>query len=225
VTRLVRLTEDQNQPFPFGVALLAAQRALCDEEWLDVLDEIGRRKTAYFDEDVDEINLRVFTTLLARYPDRAGLLPLIVEGLISYPPPVAAKLESLHLPRVRFEQYDVPKIQWAAVVLELIQGSFLAERARELAAITATLKLQGLANLTEVLTALARSEQFDEATDHYLLELWRQLSDAKWVEQSQVVNALNNTLRRRSSGVTELRVWRALALPEKLLDLVVTSRS
>jgi hypothetical protein len=225
VIRLVRLAEDQNQPFPFDVALLAAQRALRDEEWLDVLDEIGGRKTGYFYEDVEETDLRALTTLLARYPDRAGLLPLIVQGLTFYPPPVAAKLESLHLPRVRFEQYDVPKIQWAAVVLELIQGSFHAERARELAVITAMLKSQGVSNLTDALTALTRRERFDEATDHYLLELQRQLSDAKWAEQSQVINALNNALRRRSSGVTELRVWRALALPEKLLDLVATSRS
>lgn len=228
VTRLARLTKDQDQPFPFDVALLAAQRALRDEGWLDVLDEIGRTKTgyvAYFRGHVDETGLQTLTTLFARYPACAGLLPLIGAGLTSYPLTVAAKLESLNLPRVRFEQYDDPKIRWAAVVLELIQGGLHKERAHELAAITTMLKSQGVANLADALVALARSEQFDEATDHYLLELRRQLSDAKGVEQSQVVRALNNALRRRSSGVTDLGVWRALALPEKLLDLVATSRS
>jgi len=75
------------------------------------------------------------------------------------------------------------------------------------------------------LAALSRREQFDETTDHYLLELRRQLLDAQEGEQAQVIRALNNALRRRSSGVTELGVWRDLALPEKLLDLVATSRS
>jgi hypothetical protein len=75
------------------------------------------------------------------------------------------------------------------------------------------------------LDALSRSEQFDETTDHYLFELWRQLTNAQEGEQAQVIRALNNALRRRSSGVTELGVWRALALLEKLLDLVATSRS
>jgi hypothetical protein len=224
VTRLARLTEDQDQPFPFDIALLAAQRALRDEGWLGVLDEIGRTKTGYFLRLGDETDLRPLTILFARYPDCTGLLPLIGAGFTSYPK-VAAKIESLNLPRVQFEQYDDPKIRWAAVVLELIQGGFHAERAHELAAITTMLKSQGVANLTDALTALARRERFDEAAEHYLLELRRELSDAKWMEQLQVVNALNNALRRRSSEVTELRIWRALALPEKLLDLVATSRS
>ena len=231
VTTLVRLTEDQNQPFPFDFVVLAAQKALRDEGWLEVLDEIGRRTKIgylayyYFHGHVDETGLQALATLFVRYPDCAGLLPLIVGGLTSYPPPIAAKLESVNLPRVQSEQYDDLKIQWAAVVLELIQGGFHVERARQLTAITTMLKSQGVANLTVTLAALARREQFDEATEHYLLELWRQLLDAKWMEQSQVVNALNNALRRRSSGVTELGAWRALALPEKLFDLVATSRS
>ncbi len=154
-----------------------------------------------------------------------GLLSLIVEGLTTYPLAIAAKIESLDLPRVRFEQYDDPKIRWAAVVLELIQGDLKKERAHELAVSTTILKSQGVGNLAHALAALARSEQFDETTDYYLLEPRRQLLDAKEVEQAQVISALNNALRRRSSGVTELGVWRALALPEKLLDLVVTSHS
>jgi hypothetical protein len=150
---------------------------------------------------------------------------LIAQGFTAYPPSVAAKIESLDLPRVRFEQYDNPKIQWAAVVLELIQGGLKKERAHELAAMTTILKSQGVGEIAHALDALSRSEQFDETTDHYLLELWRQLMDAQEGEQAQVIRALNNALRRRSSGVTELGVWRDLALPEKLLDLVATLRS
>jgi hypothetical protein len=229
VTTLVRLTEDQNEPFPFDVVVLAAQKALRDEGWLEVLEEIGRTKTGYlayyFRGQVNETGLQALATLFARYPDCLGLLPLIVGGLTTYPPPVATKIESLKLPRIQSEQYGDPKIRWVAVVLELIRGGFQAERARELAAITTMLKSQGVANLTDALTALTRRERFDEATDYYLLELRRQLSDAKWMEQSQVISALNNALRRRSSGVTELQVWRDLALPEKLLDLMATSRT
>ena len=226
----MRLTEDQNQPFPFNVVELAAQRALRDEEWLEVLDEIGRRTKIgylayyYFHGHVDEIGLQALATLFAHYPGCAGLLPLIAGGLTSFLPPAAAKLESVNLPRVQFEQYSDPKMRWAAVVLELMQGGFHAERARELAEMTTMLKSQGVANLTDALVVLARRERFDEAADHYLLELWRQLSDTKWMEQSQVINALNNALRRRSSGVAELGVWRDLALPEKLLDLMAISR-
>jgi hypothetical protein len=103
--------------------------------------------------------------------------------------------------------------------------AFKKERAHELAVSTTILKSQGIGNLGRALAALSRSEQFDETTDYYLLELRRQLLDAQEVEQAQVISALNNALRRRSSGVTELGVWRGLALPEKLLDLMATSRS
>ena len=228
VTKLVRLTISQEQSFPFDIVLLAAQKALRDEGWLDILDEMGKATTTYvtfFHRNVDETGLQALVTLFLRHPACVGLLSLIAEGLTIYPLAVAAKIESLDLPRVRFEQYDDPKIQWAAVVLELIQGDLKKERAHELAVSTTILKSQGVGNLAHALDAVSRSEQFDETTDHYLLELRRQLLDAQEVEQAPIISALNNALRRRSSGVTELGVWRALALPEKLLDLVVTSHS
>jgi hypothetical protein len=109
------------------------------------------------------------------------------------------------------------------VVLELIHGGLKKERAYELAVSTTILKSQGIGNLASALAALSHSERFDETRDYYLLELRRQLLDAQEVEQELIIDALNDALRRRSSGVTELGVWRALALPEKLLGLVVTS--
>jgi len=228
VTKLVRLAITQTESFPFDIVLLAAKRALRDEAWLGILDEMGTATTtnvAYFHRDFDETSLQALITLFLRHPACVGLLSLIAQGFTAYPPPVAAKIESLDLPRVRFEQYDDPKIQWAAVVLELIQGGLKKERAHELAAMTTILKSQGVGKIAHALDALSRSVQFDETTDHYLLELWRQSMDAQEGEQEQVIRALNNALRRRSSGVTELGVWRALALPEKLLDLVITARS
>jgi len=224
----VQLTISQEHSFPFDIVLPAAQKALRDEGWLDILNEMGKATTSYvgyLHRSVDETGLQVLVTLFLRHPAYVGLLSLIARGLTSYPLTVAAKIESLNLPRVRFEQYDDPKIQWAAVVLELIQGALKKERAHELAAITTILKSQGVGDLAHALDALSRSEQFDETTDHYLLELRRQLLDTQEGEQAQIIGALNNALRRRSSGVTELGVWRALALPEKLLDLVATSRS
>jgi hypothetical protein len=179
----------------------------------------------YFHRNFDDTASQALITLFLRHPACVGLLSLIAQGLTTYPLSVAAKIESLALPRVQFEQYDDPQIQWAAVVLELIQGGLKKERAHELAAITTILKSQGVGKIADALEALSRSEQFDATTDHYLLELRRQLLDAQEVEQAQVLRALNDALRRRSSGVTELGVWRALALPEKLLDLVATSRS
>jgi hypothetical protein len=228
VTKLMRLTITPTESFPFDIVLVAAQKALRDEEWLGILDEIGTATTnyvGYFHRNFEEAGFQALITLFLRHPACVSLLSLIAQGLTTYPLPLAAKNESLDLPRVRFEQYDDPKIRWAAVILELIQGDLKKERAHELAAITTILKSQGVGKIAHALDALSRSEQFDETTDHYLLELRRQLLDAQEGEQAQVIRALNNALRRRSSGVTERGVWRGLALPEKLLDLVATSRS
>lgn len=228
VTKLVRLAISQKQSLPFDVVLLAAQKALRDEGWLDILDEMGRATTrymAFLHRYVDETGFQTLATLFLRHPTYVDLLSLIAEGLTIYPLAIATKFESLDLPRVRFEQYDDPKIQWAAVILELIRGDLKKERAYELAVSTTTLKSQGVGNLTPALATLSRSEQFDATTDYYLLELRRQLLDTQEGEQAQIIYALNNALRRRSSGVTKLEVWRGLALPEKLLDLVATSRS
>jgi hypothetical protein len=150
VTKLVRLTISQEQSFPFDVVLLAAQKALRDEGWLDILDEMGKATTSYASYPhryFDETGLQALVTLFLRHPAYGGLLSLIVQGLTIYPLAVAAKIESLDLPRVRFEQYDDPKIRWAAVVLELIHGDLKKERAHELAVSTTILKSQGIGNL------------------------------------------------------------------------------
>jgi hypothetical protein len=124
-TKLVRLTISQEQSFPFDIVLLAAQKALRDEGWLDILDEMGKATTsyvAYLHRNVEETGFQALVTLFLRHPAYVGLLSLIADGLTIYPLAVAAKIESLDLPRVRFEQYDDPKIRWAAVILELIHG-------------------------------------------------------------------------------------------------------
>lgn len=222
--RLLRLVE--NEFIPCDVAFLHAALHR-DAAWLDVLDELGRTKTVYFPGPFEEATatLQLLVLLFEHYPDRAGLLPLIVAGLTDRPFMPGMKLDRLNPPHVRFEQYDNPRIRWAAVVLELIQEGLHRDRARELAAITATLRSLRAHTLQEAVTAISRYERFDEPTDYYLLELRRQLSDASWGEQLYIVNALNGSLRRRSSGVAELRVWRSLALPEKVLDIVTSPRA
>src|SRR4029450_9508693 len=60
-TKLVQLTIDQDQPFPFDIVQLAAQKALRDEGWLDILDEMGKATTsyvAYLHRNVDETGLQ-----------------------------------------------------------------------------------------------------------------------------------------------------------------------
>jgi hypothetical protein len=115
VTKLVRLAISQEQSFPFDIVLLAAQKALRDERWLDILDEMGRATTRYMSilhrylDYSDETGLQTLATLFLRHPTYVSLLSLIAEGLTIHPLAIATKFESLDLPRVRFEQYDDPR--------------------------------------------------------------------------------------------------------------------
>jgi hypothetical protein len=111
----VRLAISQEQSFPFDIVLLAAQKALRDERWLDILDEMGRATTRYMSilhrylDYSDETGLQTLATLFLRHPTYVSLLSLIAEGLTIHPLAIATKFESLDLPRVRFEQYDDPR--------------------------------------------------------------------------------------------------------------------
>jgi hypothetical protein len=218
VGRLVRL--DESTHFPLDIALLLAEWALHDERWLEVLDEIGKTKTHFYSHRTRERDLPALPILCAKHSARTGLLRMIAANLQQGPAPARRRL-----PVVRFEQYDDPKIRWAALLIELAREGFDRERAGELAATTGILRSLGVAVLWGALSVIARYERFDDATDHYLVELLRYLSGADWEDRSRCIVALNDSMRRRSSGVTERGIWRSLALPEKLLDLVAKSVS
>ncbi|MCA1850946.1 MAG: hypothetical protein LC647_00710, partial [Beggiatoa sp.] len=214
------LLNDRRTGLPMELALLFAQWSILDERWLNALDKIGTLKTFFYGlREREQAGVGALVHLFAKHSDRVGILPLIVAAFRMPSTP----FELSGIPQVFFERYEDPKIRWAAVILELARGGVRREGAGTLATITAKLESDGVAELAEVLAALARYERFDEATDHYLLELQRHLSRAEWLQRGKLVAALNGSLCRRSSGVTEPGVWRSLALPNRLLDLVATS--
>ncbi len=60
-------------------------------------------------------------------------------------------------------------------------------------------------------------ERFDQASQRYLLELRGRLQGDDREETRVVLDMLENSFRRRTSGLADRDVWRALALPEGLL--------
>jgi hypothetical protein len=206
------------------MALRAINSGQGGTEWIEVLDEIGRTKEIYFTDVTSEADLQLLVELFERHPDRVGLLRWIVAAITEHPSAAGIKLDSVHLPHVRFERYDDAPVRWAAIVIELMQESLDRDRATVLAAATSVLGPERFSRLGALMVALSRYERYDKPREHYLLELWRQLSDPTWDDQVVVMTALNESLRRRSSGVAESQVWRSLAFPEKIPDLVLSPR-
>lgn len=213
LVQLVRLDEDQW--FPLRVALAISRWVMDDPSWLDCLNQIGMTRWSVVNRS--GLDFQPLVTLFAANPDRVGLLPLMAAAIDSKEAPDLSSA-----PAVRYENYDDPKIRWAAIVLELAQGNLRRHRATELAAETFQLCTQNERSLDEILPAIVRYERFDAATDHYLLELRRQLPGAGWHDNAGLIDALNDSLRRRRSGVADPSVWRSLALPPKLLDVFAT---
>lgn len=137
---------------------------------------------------------------------------MLVAAALSAPNPGVVALA-----QVRFEDYAEPLVRRAAVLLELARGGLTAARAVELAAMTQELAESNANLVSEVAKIIENYERFDESSERYLLELRSRLQGDDWKDMRAVLDTLENSFRRRTSGLADRDVWRSLALPEGLL--------
>jgi len=55
------------------------------------------------------------------------------------------------------------------------------------------------------------------------MEAYRQLSPNSWEARSTLIGGLNDSLRRQSSGIDTMNVYKKLALPEGLIEILSDS--
>jgi hypothetical protein len=122
---------------------------------------------------------------------------------------------------VRAEDFDDPQARSAAVIVELAQGRLNRERAGQLAQITVELSRERPGIVYSLVRVVNRLEVLNDATYHFLLETSRLLDQDALGARAAVLDGLNAALRRRRSGLADRKVWRELALPERLLEIVV----
>jgi hypothetical protein len=202
----------------FWLVSAMARWAQQDDGWIEVLDRIGQTPRRLIVDPFPALHpaTEPLLTIARRHAERLGLLPLIL-GVARYGP--AVPLEDLHAER--FEQYHQPTVRWAALSLELLKTRPGSERASELARVSAEMIREDGQRLGEILELIERYERYDEGTDRYLLSLQHQLRDDEWKEQARIMQALNSSLRRCSSDLVQPAEWKLLALPERLLSLVM----
>lgn len=200
----------------------AANWAKEDEHWLNTLDKLGRHTSfhTYFAHQ-DQSDVTPLTDLFRMFPDRRGLIPLIVES-VSVPPTFAnaARGDALDIPVMFFDRDENPKIRRALIILELWRGNLKHDRAVDLANETIQMHTQQHANVGHILYVVSQYGKIDESLGEYLLILRKSLPNENVDDQAVIINVLNDLLRRRESGLAVYDSWQSLDLPHRLLGLL-----
>ncbi len=208
---ILRLSERGGSYLDLEMCAMVARWAQHDANWLAVLDSIGRSSARIISSFLAGDRPEFFANLFHDHPDKPGLLPMFAAAVLNNPDPEAAALTP-----VLFEDFAEPPVRRAALLLELARGGLSAARAAELAA--ATLEM---AESEELLVRYASQiledfERFDQASQRYLLELRGRVQGDDWKETRAVLDMLENSFLRRTSGLADRNVWHSLALPEGL---------
>jgi hypothetical protein len=156
----------------------------------------------------------LLSEVFCRAPTRAGVLRLLSLCVVSGARP------SIPLDYLDPHKYSDPAFREAAILVRLTQGGRDQDDARALARFVAELidERPDIDNLAmQVLSAHRISGPY---ADRFLLELRRLLPVVRWKMINQTVQALNESLSRRTSCLGNPRIWSALRLPKGLNNLI-----
>ena len=200
-----------------------------DPPWVDFLDTLGRRckflrhfrerPTHQLDEVLDEI--------LQGHPDRGGIVRLMAEAVFEgqrWSTPRATRQHSLALRETLVDdrRFDDPSVKEAAIVVQLARVALTVEAANRLADVVCDLHASDRSGtvVDRAVRALATRDGSNDATDQFLLKIWGTLATDDSDARDDVLDGLNDSLSRRTSGLDRPETWNRLALPAGLVRLL-----
>jgi len=192
-----------------------AVRELELNDWIEVLDEAGRHyKMIYvLHHRILPRSKEILETALRHDGGLQGIIRLVGSLILK------GKSDPFDVD-LRAEYYHEPKTRSAAIIIEVAQGRLDRKRAERLARITCEVERGRPGMVENVVEILSRLDVSGDTTDLLLVEILRLLDEDPSEPRSHVLRGLNGALRRRRSNLDDRRVWKALALPERLLEIV-----
>ena len=197
---------------------ILVQWAQRDKSFKDCLVAIGLSSKSFWGSN------KYSAPLLELYkndPSLLGLLPIIAAHI--YCPHIFGfKPKRSELPKVNFDDHESVRLRWASVIIELAKGSLYPVRIEALAANTVDLVNQiESASFDNIITVLNLYENYSDVTDMYLLALWKAVFPQDSEDAKILLDAINHSLRRKSSSISETHIWNELELPVGLRDLLL----
>lgn len=209
------------EELPLGMLspFISAEELVAQKE--EFLDRIGR----YEQLRSTELPLSASQALIEAFTknnSRLGILRLLA---FINPPKGAPSIPTALL---KPELYDDPMFREAAIIVRLSQGDLRADEVESYARHSAALAVQSSEIIEAVVEKvvnrqpLLQKENEDRwrILDKFLLHLRSELPTSKWKSIGQINRQLNNSLKRRTSRLTDFQVWSNLQLPKSLYELL-----
>ena len=191
---------------------LAWANAEDSAEWMDFLDHFGRYPWISSHANASTLLPNLVREFSSR-PHRMGILRLIsflmeTEDALSIPPPA---LDLGQMQDLMFKE--------AAIVIRLAQSDLSADEAKAIASHAGPL-LNEQNEYRGRLRSFLPHLQPAPWLDVFLVELSKILPPSRWEVSVDVLNGLNDSLRRRESKIRVPDVWSELNLPKGLRILL-----
>lgn len=189
-------------------------RTTLDENWVELLDYLGRHIRLAGSTEPDQKLLTALSDAFVRYPERVGLLRVL--SLLVLEKGTHTVPDELLDP----ELYSDPESRSAAVIARLAKQQLTTSEAELLARYMAehteeNWGVEAVLHMVEV-----NRIPLGTVLDRLLVTLLRKLPSKKWQAAIKTIQALEASLKRRTSGLEENAVWIRLGLRPKLNSLV-----
>ena len=118
----------------------------------------------------------------------------------------------------RPEKYSDKRSQGSALIIQLAQQGWDQPTGKALAKYTLELATDNAEMLNRALMAIDTNRIVGLPIEAYLLELLNNTPNSEWLNKMRILDALENSLRHRTSHLLE--TWEELGLPRSLKRLI-----
>lgn len=184
---------------------------IINSDWVDLLDEVG--KSAKIGWRANNRLAQVSEHIFYSQPTRVGILRLLSL--------LALRGARFSIPTMLVDpaQLSDPMFREAAVIVRVAQGFEHQQEAEVMANYVAELMRTQPNLVIDMLSATREHRVTSLYNDHFLLELLKQTLNMQWKIVDQIINDLNDCLRRRTSQLDDSGVWSQLGLPTGLNNI------
>jgi hypothetical protein len=208
---------DKDVRIPISLSMFVAKEVQNIEEYLSFFDYFGReRRFALLlaNPEVEKEAIRLIADAFTRNPNQLGLLRVLSE--------YAQSGISFHIPPhlLRPENYSERSFQEAVLIIRLAQQDWNQTERKTLARYTIEFAEDQPEIIDQVIRTIGQNNIVGLALEAYLLDVLDKMPSLDWSKKTEILGVLENSLRHRTSQLTE--VWEELGLPASLKKLIQT---
>ncbi|MBI4748378.1 MAG: hypothetical protein HY774_07795 [Acidobacteria bacterium] len=199
--------------FPIEILQFLEIHNLLDNEWMEVIDSFARKmKLEIYTVSGNDYLTKLFSQGFCSDPTRLGILKILKAFT------AVGNAPNIPLSLLDPDRFNDPDYRESALIIQLALG-FKSSEATDLAMKIADL-VEGQNDVLELTLHTLSHRESNDAIQHFLIALQKQLLPSKWHEAAKVTERLQRIQQSQRSQLNNFEIWQDLGFSHELHQLL-----